>query len=109
MRCEGRALSAQVNVVFVSDAKIKALNKKFHKKDSYTDVLAFDLGDELDIVVSTDAAARNSRIFGTTKQYELRLYVVHGLLHFLGYDDKTRKQKTRMQKRAERILSHVHL
>ncbi|MDD5236097.1 MAG: rRNA maturation RNase YbeY [Candidatus Omnitrophica bacterium] len=108
MRCEGKLAAAKVNVVFVSDAEIRKLNKKFHHSASFTDVLAFDLGEELEIVVSADTAQKNARAFGTSSKYELLLYVIHGLLHFLGFDDKTEKQRIAMQKRAEKILNHVY-
>jgi len=105
---EGRSPAAKVNIVFISDAEIKKINKKFHHSDTSTDVLAFDLGDELDIVISTDTAVKNAKIFHTSTKYELCLYAIHGLLHFLGYDDKTEKQRSVMHKRAEKILTHVY-
>jgi len=108
LACEGKSLAAKVNVIFVNDAKIKDLNKRFHHRDTYTDVLAFDLGADKDIVISVDTARKNSRLFKTSVQYELDLYVIHGILHFLGHNDKTEKQRRAMQNRAERILKYVH-
>ncbi|MCM8779954.1 MAG: rRNA maturation RNase YbeY [Candidatus Omnitrophica bacterium] len=105
---EGKSDFAPVNVIFVSDAEIRNLNKKFHHSDAYTDVLAFDLGGVKDIVISADAARKNARIFKTSVQYELLLYAVHGMLHFLGYDDKTEKQRKAMQIRAQNILKDVY-
>lgn len=74
-----------------------------------TDVISFDLSgnkDEVlaDIVVSADAAIRNARAFETTPVYELYLYVVHGVLHLLGYNDTTAKEKNTMKRRAGQIL-----
>lgn len=80
-------------------------------KNSSTDVIAFNLTDTkdlknvfADIVVSTDTAIRNTKIFKTTLFYELCLYVIHGLLHILGYNDKLKKQRQIMEKRQKEIL-----
>lgn len=64
-------------------------------------MLAFDSGE---IVVSSDAAVRNAKIFKTEPLYELTLYVVHGVLHILGFEDRTKKQRESMQEKAENIL-----
>ncbi|KPK97483.1 MAG: hypothetical protein AMJ95_08760 [Omnitrophica WOR_2 bacterium SM23_72] len=77
------------------------MNLRFLHKNQPTDVLAFDSGE---IVVSTDAAIRNAKIFKTEPLYELYLYVVHGLLHILGFKDRTQKQRAHMQQKAEQIL-----
>jgi len=58
-----------------------------------------------DIVVSTDAAIQNAKSFKTTPFYELNLYVIHGILHLLGYDDKTAKGRKIMQNKANNILN----
>lgn len=102
---ERRPLSAKVNVVFVSDNAIKDLNRKFVGTNRPTDVLAFDLGEDQDIVVSVDAAVRQARIFKTSYEFELYLYVVHGILHMLGYDDKTARQRKLMNERAVKYVS----
>jgi probable rRNA maturation factor len=77
-----------------------------------TDVLAFDLSAPgavrvllADIIISADTAARNAKIFHTTPLYELYLYVVHGVLHLLGYDDKTKAQRKLMHKKAIKYVN----
>jgi probable rRNA maturation factor len=77
------------------------MNLRFLQKDEPTDVLAFDSGE---IVVSSDAAVRNAKIFKTEPLYELYLYVVHGVLHILGFEDRTKEQRESMQQKAENIL-----
>lgn len=93
----------------MGDTKIRSLNKKFLKKDRPTDVLAFDLSGPndmiADIIVSSGTAIRNAKVFGTDPRYELYLYVVHGALHLLGYDDKTVKGRKAMEFKASKILS----
>lgn len=96
-----------MSIVFVTDAQIRVLNKKFHHADNATDVLTFDLGVEADVVISADTAIRNAKVFKTTPEYELYLYVIHGILHLLGYNDAAKAQRARMQKIAETILSQL--
>jgi len=89
--------------------KIQALNLRFLGKDYPTDVIAFNFADpqgkiSADIAVSTDAACLNFREFKTNLLDEVYLYVIHGLLHILGYDDKNLKQRKIMQAKAEAIL-----
>jgi probable rRNA maturation factor len=108
---EGIKKSGEITLCFVNDRKIKELNLKYLGKNNPTDVITFDMpepksSDEIfaDIVISTDRAISNAKVFKTSPLYELYLYIVHGALHLLGYDDKTPKQKKIMHERACHIL-----
>lgn len=84
---------------------------RFLSKDCPTDVIAFDLSESkdkitADIVVSTDTAYVNAERFKTHPVYEVYLYIVHGLLHIFGYDDKNPGQRKLMQRKAESILKN---
>ena len=103
---------ANLSLVFVSASKIKSLNKKFLKRSHATDVLAFNLGERSftakgilsgEIIISTDAARQNARTYKTSLEKELALYVIHGILHLLGYDDHG-KAKTRLMRKKEAEL-----
>ena len=100
----------RINVCFTGDREIKVLNRRYLKINRPTDVLVFDMsaggtgGICADIIVSTDTALRNARIFKTLPIYEVCLYVVHGILHILGYDDLTPRQRRIMDNKARRIL-----
>lgn len=112
-----------MSVVFVSSQKIRALNKKFLNRTYSTDVLAFDLGGngstrekslkhppkELvgDVIISTDAVKQNSIKYSTSESRELVLYIVHGILHLLGYDDHDAVDIDRMRLKEQEILSHL--
>ena len=111
---EGLRKSAAVTICIVNDNLIQDLNKRFLNEDSPTDVLAFELGRSrseitADIAVSAQTAVRNAQIYKTTPEYELYLYVVHGILHILGYDDKSEEESNFMQKKAERILAALNI
>ncbi|MCM8797542.1 MAG: rRNA maturation RNase YbeY [Candidatus Omnitrophica bacterium] len=112
LSAEGFKKNAELSVYFVTDIRIRALNRKFLHKDEATDVLAFNLSkagrkDSLvgDIVVSAEMALRNARIFQTNPKDELRLYVVHGLLHLLGYDDQNIDAKKLMRQKEKKYAN----
>lgn len=112
---KGRISKGEINICFVDNSRIRALNKRYLHKDSPTDVLAFNLTEKFsdsisaDIAISAETAVANARVFHTSPAQELHRYVVHGALHILGYDDKTKKQKKIMERHTERILSDLKL
>jgi len=78
-----------MTVAIVSDARIRALNRQFRKKDTATDVLSFpseDRGYLGDVVIASGVAARQAREAGHPLRTEVRVLALHGLLHLLGYD-----------------------
>ena len=78
-----------MTVAIVPDARVRALNRKFRKKDKPTDVLSFpshERGYLGDVVIASGIAARQARQAGHSLATELRVLALHGLLHLLGYD-----------------------
>jgi probable rRNA maturation factor len=101
--------SVQVAICFVDNLRIRKLNKLFHKRDCATDVLAFSLSDDpsvviADIFVSSDMAWRQSVAYKTSAREELYLYVIHGLLHIAGYDDRNALERKLMRKKERYYL-----
>ena len=94
----------EVSVVLVSDKRIADIHGRFMDDPTPTDVITFDHGE---IVISTQTAKRQARQFGTSLAHELRLYLVHGLLHLCGYDEKTRKGAAEMKRIQERVVSRA--
>jgi probable rRNA maturation factor len=88
----GKADSS-VTVAFVSDKKIRELNRQFRRIDKATDVLSFpnDSGDgEMgDIAISIETAERQAKQSGLTLDGEIAQLLLHGLLHLSGYDHET--------------------
>jgi len=97
----------KLEVVFLSDSAIKPLNKRYRQSDRATDVLSFDLGFCGQVLISSDAALKNSKIFDTSFGKEIVLYVVHGILHLFGYDDEIISQKKKMLKKENDILKKL--
>ena len=103
---EGAGLKGEITVCFVDDSCMRGLNLRFKDKDCPTDVLSFDLSEKkinkgllADIIISAEAAFKNSRRYMTAVSHELELYSIHGLLHLLGYDDSDLKQRRLMRKK----------
>ena len=115
--CRLRQISCrQVSVCMVDNARIRRLNRRWLNVNASTDVLAFDLRDRGrypravigDIVVSTEKARSNARLYKTSTLYEVYLYVVHGMLHLAGQKDTTHRLRLAMEQGARRILAHVY-
>ena len=95
-----------VTVLLVSDRRMSWLHRKFLGKSGPTDVLTFQHGE---IVISVETAVRNARRFKTSLRAELRLYLVHGLLHLHGFDDQTVSQAKKMVAEQQRIVARTGL
>ena len=92
---------AEISVILVSDRRMAALHLQFMQVAGPTDVLTFQHGE---IVVSAEMAQENARRFGTPPLDEIRLYVVHGFLHLLGFDDRTAKLSRAMEAAQKEVL-----
>jgi probable rRNA maturation factor len=84
-------LKGEVSVLLTTDAGIRRLNRRFRKKTKATDVLSFPVDDASfgaagDLAISVETAARQAREQGHALSVELRVLMLHGLLHLAGYD-----------------------
>jgi probable rRNA maturation factor len=101
---------AAVSVRVVDDRTMSALHARHVSDPSTTDVLTFDLTDEgdrrvtVDIVVCADEAGRRAAEIGHAVERELLLYVLHGLLHVTGFDDRTPAAHDAIHAEEDRIL-----
>ncbi|MCI0652671.1 MAG: rRNA maturation RNase YbeY, partial [Planctomycetes bacterium] len=107
-----------VDVAFVDDAEIAALHERFLGATMPTDVITFPLRGEGpgapndgereplgEVVVSTETAIRQAPRHRSSPIRETLLYVVHGVLHLTGYDDRTGAARRRMKKRERELLA----
>jgi probable rRNA maturation factor len=101
---------ATVTVAVVDDKTMKALHLEFLGKAKITDVMSFDLSDPLekskcfDIIINIEQARRQAAARGHSAQAETALYLVHGLLHQLGFDDIDAGEARRMHRQEDKIL-----
>lgn len=102
-----------ISIAFVDNEKITELNKKFLGHNEPTDVISFPLEDERlhpdsvsgEIVVSAQMALETANAMHTDVERELILYVIHGLLHLIGYDDTSKKKARAMHERENELLT----
>ena len=107
----------EISVRFVTDKTIAKLNEKYLHHSGPTDVIAFPMREgsfsqlhrEIlgDVVVSTERAIDQAAQYKNNVSEELCLYVVHGILHLLGYDDIAPIPRRRMEKKQEQLLQSV--
>lgn len=96
---------SEVSVIVVSDRRIASLHQRFMGIAEATDVITFQHGE---ICISIETAERQAAEFGSALDHELRLYVVHGILHLLRFDDTTHSAARAMGKAQQRILAAGH-
>ena len=92
----------EVAVLFVSDERMALLHRRFLKQSGPTDVITFQHGE---IFISAETARRHARTFGNSLGREVRLYIVHGLLHLHGFDDRSEADARKMNTAQEKILA----
>ncbi|MGD9679922.1 MAG: rRNA maturation RNase YbeY [Candidatus Obscuribacterales bacterium] len=107
----------QFSLVFVSDSKIRELNRQWRQKDSATDVLSFPIDLEPpdeplpyevgEIIVSLDRALEQSREYGHSFERELAFLITHGVLHVLGFDHEQKEDEIEMFGRQSRVLADL--
>lgn len=96
--------------VFCSDEYLHEINVSYLDHDTLTDIITFDNADEEgiiegDIFISIDRVKDNAKDLGTTFEDELHRVIIHGVLHLLGYKDKTKEQEALMRKQEDSSLS----
>ena len=92
---------SEIFIWLISDRRMALLHRRFLGQSGPTDVLTFQHGE---IFISVDTARRHARAFGNSLLRELKLYIVHGLLHLHGFDDQTPDESHKMKGAQERIL-----
>jgi rRNA maturation RNase YbeY len=100
----------QINFIFCSDEYLRAKNIEYLNHKTYTDIITFDNSDvegelEGDIFISIDRIRENAGKFGRPFEEELHRVIIHGVLHLLGYDDKTPQLKAAIHKKEDACLA----
>ena len=104
---------SELCVSLVSDGDMRELNRRYRQIDATTDVLCFpqksDVNPDLlgDIVISHQTAVRHSQKLEITIEEELRLLIVHAVLHLLGFDHKKKKEREAMREKEKEVLNYL--
>jgi len=107
-------LKGTVDVLVTTNAEMKSLNRRFCGKDKATDVLSFaaprdSLRKQLagEIAISAEIAAQNARLLGHTPAQEVKILVLHGILHLRGYDHE--RDNGQMARRERQMRAQLRL
>ncbi len=117
MKEEGRA-ARSLSVVLTDNRHLRDLSREYLGRDTHTDVISFPLEDvdwpamaanggvNGEIIASAEMALQQAKARNIDPKAELLLYLVHGLLHLIGYDDRTPGEAQRMHQREDELLDH---
>ena len=104
---EGSILK-RITYIFCSDEYLHEVNMKYLNHDTYTDIITFPMNYnpiESDIFVSIDRIKDNANQLNVSFENELHRVIIHGVLHLVGYDDKTEEAQSLMTRKENEYLS----
>ena len=103
----------EINYVFCDDTYLLEINRKYLNHDTLTDIISFDysVGKELhgDVYISVERVRENALDFNVLFEEELKRVMVHGILHYCGYKDKLKDQKTLMRSKEDEKMKLFHV
>ena len=102
--------NAEVSIILTNDTEIKQINREYRNINKPTNVLSFELGDDVllgDIYISLDTVVREAKQEKISVEHHVAHMVVHGVLHLLGYDHINDKEAIVMETKETKILSKM--
>lgn len=94
-----------ISFIFCSDSYLLSVNKQYLNHDYYTDIITFDYVDNGvisgDIFISVERVAENAASFNTDLGNEMSRVIIHGVLHLLGFKDKTDQESKAMREKED--------
>ncbi len=106
-------VTGELNYIFCDDSYLLTINKNYLNHDTYTDIISFDYVEGSlingDIFISTERVEENAQNFGVTFDEELRRVMAHGILHLMGYKDKSAPDKEIMRKKEDEKIKLFHV
>jgi len=101
----------KIDVYGVSDEELLSINKKHLEHDYYTDIITFDYsrGNKIsgELYVSLERVEENALALGLSYESELRRVVAHGILHLIGFKDKTEEEEKAMRSKEDEVLAYI--
>jgi len=98
----------ELSIIFCSEEEIVRINNEFLKHYYSTDIITFSYSKEksleAELYIAISVVKYNSKIYSQTFKNELERVIIHGVLHLIGYDDKTKKQKEEMRIAEDKYL-----
>jgi probable rRNA maturation factor len=100
-------IAGAVDILIADDRRLRELNRRFRQKNSPTDVLSFPNADGGDIAISGDIARQNASRYGHSPSAELKVLILHGMLHLAGHDHE--RDGGRMARLEGRLRAQLKL
>lgn len=105
-------ISGDIAFVFMSDEELSEMNYKYLKHNTLTDIITFNYNEKDiingDICISIDRISENALKFGVDTASELKRVMIHGILHLLGFNDKTENEKSVMRSQEDFYLTKLN-
>ncbi|WP_108425115.1 rRNA maturation RNase YbeY [Flagellimonas amoyensis] len=106
-------VAGQIDYIFCTDDYLLELNKQYLNHDTLTDIITFDytMANTIsgDVFISTERVKENAETFGVEFTNELLRVMAHGLLHLIGYGDKSDEEKAVMRQKEEEKIKMFHV
>ena len=112
IKSEGKN-EGEINYIFCDDEYLLKINQEHLQHDYYTDIISFDytIGNEIsgDIFISIDRVKDNAVEFNVAFEDELKRVIVHGVLHYCGFKDKSQADELTMRNKEDEKLAMFHV
>lgn len=112
VQSENKSLG-EINYVFCDDEYLHKINMEYLQHDTLTDIISFDytVGNEIsgDIFVSIERVRDNANDFKVSFEDELKRVLIHGILHYCGYKDKSEEDEDLMRSKEDEKISMFHV
>jgi rRNA maturation RNase YbeY len=112
IKSEGKK-EGEINYIFCDDEYLLEINKEHLQHDYYTDIISFDytVGNEIngDMFISIERVIENAQDFKVTFEEELKRVLVHGVLHYFGYKDKSEEDVLLMRSKEDEKIAMFHV
>ncbi|UII81589.1 rRNA maturation RNase YbeY [Flagellimonas sp. CMM7] len=106
-------VQGQLDYVFCTDDYLLSINQEYLNHDTYTDIITFDYSDGKsisgDIFISTERVEENALAYKVSREEEFLRVMSHGVLHLIGFGDKTKEEQELMRKKEEEKIKLFHV
>lgn len=106
-------VEGQLDYVFCTDDYLLSINQEYLNHDTYTDIITFDYSEGKsisgDIFISTERVVENALAYKVSREEEFLRVMSHGVLHLIGFGDKTKEEQELMRKKEEEKIKLFHV
>jgi len=101
----------EINYIFCDDEALHKINLEYLEHDTLTDIISFDYSEQTqldgEIYISVERVKENAQLFKVSFENELSRVMIHGILHFMGFKDKTPEEQQQMREKENQALSKL--